>query len=115
LGGFIDPPCTARPQAWWWWLRTETSWAAITRDLEEMKAKGLSGCMIMDNGVASFGPRKWKQKTIIDATEIHYEDTDEYQGGGASHRPRRGRRSGRNPGGRRCVSRPMKRIVLAWI
>ena len=78
---FKEPPREARPQAWWWWLKMPTNRAAITRDLEEMKAKGLSGCMILDGGVASFGPNKWKKKTIIGETEIIYEDTEEYEGG----------------------------------
>jgi hypothetical protein len=78
---FKNPPKEARPQAWWWWLKTPTNEAAITRDLKEMKAKGLSGCMILDGGVGPFGPNKWKKKTIIGETEIKYEDTDEYNGG----------------------------------
>ncbi|WP_372772704.1 glycosyl hydrolase [Mangrovibacterium sp.] len=78
---FKNPPHEARPQAWWWWLQTPTTKEAITLDLEEMKAKGLSGCMVLDGGVAPFGPNKWKKKTIIDSTEIRYEFTDEYNGG----------------------------------
>jgi len=78
---FKNPPHSVRPQAWWWWLQTPTTKEAITLDLEEMKAKGLSGCMVLDGGVAPFGPNKWKKKTIIDTTEIRYEFTDEYKGG----------------------------------
>ncbi len=78
---FKNPPMEARPQAWWWWLKTPTSHTAITRDLEEMKAKGLSGCMILDGGVGPFGPHKWKKKTIVGETEIWYVDTEEYKGG----------------------------------
>lgn len=82
--GFENPPHVVRPQVWWWWLQTPTYKAAITRDLEEMKAKGLSGCMVLDGGVGPFGPYKWKKKTIIDSTEIRYEMTDEYNGGSLS-------------------------------
>jgi hypothetical protein len=78
---FKNPPKGAQPQAWWWWLQTPTNKEAITRDLEEMKAKGLSGCMILDGGVSNFGPNKWQKKTIIGETEIIYLDTDEYEGG----------------------------------
>ncbi|KJF43512.1 glycosyl hydrolase [Draconibacterium sediminis] len=78
---FKNPPHETRPQAWWWWLQTPTTKEAITLDLEEMKAKGLSGCMVLDGGVAPFGPNKWQKKTIIDSTEIRYEFTDEYKGG----------------------------------
>ncbi len=78
---FKNPPHEVRPQAWWWWLQTPTNKEAITLDLEEMKAKGLSGCMVLDGGVGPFGPHKWTKKTIIDSTEIRYEPTDEYKGG----------------------------------
>jgi hypothetical protein len=78
---FKNPPHAVRPQAWWWWLQTPTTKEAITLDLEEMKAKGLSGCMVLDGGVGPFGPNKWKKKTIIGETEISYEITDEYKGG----------------------------------
>ena len=81
---FKYPPHEVRPQAWWWWLQTPTTKEAITLDLEEMKAKGLSGCMVLDGGVGPFGPHKWKKKTIIDTTEIRYEITDEYKGGSLS-------------------------------
>ncbi len=78
---FKNPPHEVRPQVWWWWLQTPTTEKSITRDLEEMKAKGLSGCLVMDVGVGPFGPHKWKKKTIIDTTEIRYELTKEYKGG----------------------------------
>ncbi|MDV7139087.1 glycosyl hydrolase [Maribacter sp. TH_r10] len=78
---FKTPPHEVRPQVWWWWLQTPTNKEAITKDLEEMKAKGLSGCMVLDGGVGPFGPHKWKKKTVIDTTEIRYEITDEYKGG----------------------------------
>ncbi len=81
---FKNPPHEVRPQAWWWWLKTPTNKEAITRDLEEMKAKGLSGCMVLDGGVGPFGPRKWIKKTVIDTTEIRYEITDEYKDGSLS-------------------------------
>ena len=81
---FKNPPHEVRPQVWWWWLQTPTNKEAITKDLEEMKAKGLSGCMVLDGGVGPFGPHKWKKKTIIDTTKIRYEITDEYKDGSLS-------------------------------
>ena len=39
--GFANPPASARLRAYWWWLNGNVTKAAITRDLEEMKAKGL--------------------------------------------------------------------------
>jgi hypothetical protein len=38
--GFANPPRPARLRAYWWWLNGNVTKAAITRDLEEMAAKG---------------------------------------------------------------------------
>jgi hypothetical protein len=46
--GFVDPPAAARPGAYWCWLNGNVSAAQITRDLEEMKAKGMGGAEIWD-------------------------------------------------------------------
>jgi hypothetical protein len=43
-----NPPRDARLRAYWWWLNGCVDKAAITRDLEEMKAKGFSGALICD-------------------------------------------------------------------
>jgi hypothetical protein len=50
--GFADPPLLARTRCWWWWLNGNTTKAAITRDLEEMKAKGFGGANVIDAGGA---------------------------------------------------------------
>ncbi len=39
-------------RCWWWWLNGNVTKEAITRDLEEMKAKGFSGACIFDAGGA---------------------------------------------------------------
>jgi len=46
--GFADPPVAARPGAYWCWLNGDVTHAQITRDLEEMKAKGMGGAEIWD-------------------------------------------------------------------
>ncbi len=51
--GFTNPPGTARLRAYWWWLNGNVTKAAITRDLEEMKAKGFGGALICDAGGAA--------------------------------------------------------------
>jgi hypothetical protein len=51
--GFIDPPSDARLRAYWWWLNGNVNKAAITRDLEQMKAKGFGGALICDAGGAA--------------------------------------------------------------
>ena len=50
--GFANPPKSARLRAYWWWLNGNVTKPAITRDLEEMKAKGFGGALICDAGGA---------------------------------------------------------------
>jgi hypothetical protein len=46
--GWANPPREARLRAYWWWLNGCVTKAAITRDLEEMKATGWGGALICD-------------------------------------------------------------------
>ncbi|MGE5611868.1 MAG: glycosyl hydrolase [Bacillota bacterium] len=50
--GWDNPPTNARLRAYWWWLNGYVTPASITRDLEEMKAKGFGGALICDAGGA---------------------------------------------------------------
>jgi hypothetical protein len=50
--GWLNPPPDARLRAYWWWLNGNVTKEAITRDLEEMKAKGFGGALICDAGGA---------------------------------------------------------------
>jgi hypothetical protein len=50
--GWSQPPNEARLRAYWWWLNGNVDKAAITRDLEEMKAKGFGGALLCDAGGA---------------------------------------------------------------
>jgi hypothetical protein len=50
--GFANPPSEARIRAYWWWLNGNVTKAAITRDLEEMAAKGWGGALLCDAGGA---------------------------------------------------------------
>ncbi len=50
--GFDNPPVDARLRAYWWWLNGNVTRESITRDLEEMKAKGFGGALICDAGGA---------------------------------------------------------------
>jgi hypothetical protein len=45
---FQNPPLPARPGAFWPWLNGHVSLVRITYELEEMKAKGMSGAEIWD-------------------------------------------------------------------
>jgi hypothetical protein len=46
--GFQKPPNSARPRVYWWWLMSLVSKEGITKDLEEMAAKGIGGVLIFD-------------------------------------------------------------------
>lgn len=48
LAGWQNPPRDARLRAYWWWLNGNVTSNSITRDLEEMKAKGFGGALICD-------------------------------------------------------------------
>lgn len=45
---FVDPPASSRPGAFWAWLNGDVTKESITRDLEEMKAKGMARAEIWD-------------------------------------------------------------------
>jgi hypothetical protein len=51
--GWNNPPNEARLRAYWWWLNGNVTSESITRDLEEMKAKGFGGAVIIDAGGAN--------------------------------------------------------------
>lgn len=56
---FKDPPREAGVRCWWWWLNSNVTKEAITRDLEAMHNKGFSGAMIFDAGTElRWGPDK---------------------------------------------------------
>ncbi len=50
---WTNPPPGARIRAYWWWLNGNVTKDAITRDLEQMKAKGFGGALICDAGGAN--------------------------------------------------------------
>jgi hypothetical protein len=50
--GFKHPPQSAGVRCFWWWLNSNVTKDAISRDLEQMKAKGFSGALIFDAGGA---------------------------------------------------------------
>lgn len=54
---FRNPPLQARPSCFWSWLNGNVDRRQITRELEEMKAKGMRGGIIWDIG-ATIDPEK---------------------------------------------------------
>ena len=53
--GFRNPPASARPWVYWWWLDGGVSKDGISRDLEAMKRQGIAGALLFDAGEG--GPR----------------------------------------------------------
>ncbi len=51
---FRDPPEESRLRCYWWWLNSMATKESITRDLEEMKAKGYGGASIVDAGSSNY-------------------------------------------------------------
>ena len=51
--GWENPPNEARLRAYWWWLNGNVTKESLTRDLEQMKAKGFGGAVIFDAGGAT--------------------------------------------------------------
>lgn len=51
--GWQNPPNDARLLAYWWWLNGNVTKESITHDLEEMKAKGFGGAVLIDAGGAN--------------------------------------------------------------
>ena len=48
--GFMDPPASVRPWAYWVWTNGNVNYSVMTKDLEELKSKGLGGFDIFDVG-----------------------------------------------------------------
>jgi hypothetical protein len=77
--GFAQPPASARPWVFWMWLRVDTTPAAITKDLEEMHAKGIAGAILYDSGVG--GGREIAGKMVLDGKGYRVVKTSDYAGG----------------------------------
>ena len=51
---FLMPPAAYKLRCYWWWLNSMATKESITRDLEEMKAKGYGGASIVDAGSSNY-------------------------------------------------------------
>jgi len=86
--GWQQPPPEARTRAYWWWLNGNVTSNAITRDLEEMQAKGWGGALLADAGGAEqngndrvpagpvFGSPAWRalfRHTLAEAARLGLE------------------------------------------
>ncbi|MEX1118708.1 MAG: glycosyl hydrolase, partial [Terrimicrobiaceae bacterium] len=53
--GFLNPPQEARPWVYFWWQNNLVNKEGITKDLEEIKSKGIAGVLLACAGGAA-GP-----------------------------------------------------------
>ena len=66
-GGFANPPASARPWVYWFWLNGNITSNGITADLEAIQRVGIGGVLIMEvdqgapKGVAAFGQPGWRE------------------------------------------------------
>ena len=75
--GFQDPPRPAQPWVFWVWLG-DTTPAALTRDLEEMKAKGITGCILYDVQTGR-GVNWWDRTVVRHGNDYRSVKTDDYR------------------------------------
>ncbi len=74
---FRQPPVSARPWVYWFWLNGNITSNGITADLEAMKRVGLGGVLIMEvdqgapKGPAEFGSRSWRDLFKHVCSEAH--------------------------------------------
>lgn len=65
--GFLNPPASARPWVYWFWLDGNITREGITADLEAMKRVGIGGVLIMEvdqgapKGPARFAGTLWRE------------------------------------------------------
>lgn len=74
---FEAPPRQAHPWVYWVWV-ADTTPAALTRDLEEMKAKGIAGCILYDVQTGR-GVNWWKQNVVRKGKDFTTAPTDDYR------------------------------------
>ena len=52
--GFANPPSTARPKVYWWWLNGYTDTTRLKEELRAMKQAGISGADIFEIGTTRY-------------------------------------------------------------
>lgn len=76
--GFANPPHMARPWVYWVWT-ADTTPAALTRDLVEMKAKGIAGCILYDVQTGR-GVNWWERTVVRNGNDYRTAPTDDFHG-----------------------------------
>ena len=82
---FAHPSRDARPLVFWMWLGTAMPFETLTRDLEEMKAKGIVGAIVYP----STGGTVWhpESKMVLNGKAFEKVSTDDYAGAKAESVP----------------------------
>ncbi len=83
LKGFVHPPESAAPWVYWMWINVDTTPAAMTFDLEQMKAKGIPG-FILYNSHAGDVPHTMPRQILVEKEhrfEYQFVKDGEYTGG----------------------------------
>jgi hypothetical protein len=73
---FVHPPESAQPWVYWMWLHADTTHAAITRDLEQMRAKGIAGFILYDT-LPGHVSREYLYRNVLVGKEFQYEKGDD--------------------------------------
>ena len=76
---FQSPPASTHPWVFWMWLNVDTNQAAITRDLEEMHAKGIEGAIIYDTSATGISDASMKMVHVNRGYQ--FVRTDDFKGG----------------------------------
>ncbi len=77
---FLNPPNSARPWVYWFWINNNVTRKGITADLEAMKRVGIGGVLIMDidlkvigdgtpEGPVKFMDEQWKELFLFSVRE----------------------------------------------
>lgn len=74
---FANPPDTARPWVYWFWLNGNLTREGVTADLEAMKQAGIGGVLVMEVdqgtplGTVPFGSPEWRKMIAFVCSEAH--------------------------------------------
>lgn len=85
--GFAHPPESAAPWVYWVWLNVDTTPAAMTYDLEQMKAKGIAGFILYDCGAGNLPPAVPRMILVDKDHKFEYEFVKEGEYTGCYNTP----------------------------
>jgi hypothetical protein len=73
--GFLNPPLSARPMAYWMWMNGQVTKQGITLDIRAMKGMGLAGALLFNAGLGVpkgpvvYGSATWHEMVLHAMTE----------------------------------------------